>query len=246
MMFVVSNECGYSYVVDTEQFMYSLLCMASIVPPPQSTLWYINVLFAFYVVTSLVKGASNINNCKLIILILLILLVIFRFTSIDFDIRILCYFPLYYIGLNFNKFENILTEFSTKKIVVVTIVLIFLCKINILIPDISYFHCKCLCEIVDIWGIGMASILFIIPICSKLSREISKILSIISYSSLCIFLFHRPFYAAISYFWEGKLPITVAYGVMLPSLILLSFIVQKGYDLMLKKLKMIFKNTILK
>lgn len=239
ILFVVSKKYGYPYVVDMRQFMYSLLCMASIVPPPPSTLWYINVLFVFYIVTPLIKRASNIKNCKSIFLIILTLLMIFRFTSIEFDIRILYYFPLYCIGLNFNKFEKILTEFSYKKVAIVTIALIFLCKVNILISDTPYFHCKWLCEIVAIWGIGITSILFIISICAKLPRKISKILSIISYSSLCIFLFHRPFYATISYFWKGELPLIVAYGMLLPSLILLSFMVQKGYDLMVKKLKII-------
>lgn len=244
MMFAVSKEYGYSYVVDMKQFIYSLLCMASIVPPPPSTLWYINVLFAFYAVTPLIKRVSNTKNCKSIILILLILLVIFRFTSIDFDIRILYYFPLYCIGLSFNKFEKILTEFSYKKIVVVMIALTFLCKINILISNISYFHCKWLFEIIVLWGIGIASIAFIVPVCSKLPKRISKILSIISYSSLCIFLFHRPFYATIVHFSEGKLPIAVAYGVLFPGLILLSYIAQKGYDLIIKRLKMIKKYDI--
>ena len=73
-------------------------------------------------------------------------------------------------------------------------------------------------------------VVFVINMGKILEKTIlSKLMCIISYASMCAYLFHRPFYYYLMQ-WRGYFPIWAAYVVILPILIVLCYGIQWLYD----------------
>ena len=112
---------------------------------------------------------------------------------------------------------------------------IAMCCINVWFLKIDKIRGSWVIKMFIIWGIGVAFIPFIKYLSRSFSLYITKILSVISYSSFCLYLFHRQFYSVI-YYIIGNIPVVIAYFILFPLLIVLCYLIQKHYDKILQSI----------
>ena len=142
------------------------------------------------------------------------------------DTNVFIYFLLYLLGLylsNKDLVEEVLNNrVATIGSIVVAIVLFFFAK----------SHPFCLYVFVIIGIISSLSICKAIE-----TNNIRKIVYLISYSSLCAYLFHRHIYSAICWIFELTVGIELVYlmTIALPLCIFISWIIQKIYDSILQR-----------
>lgn len=113
-LFCMHIFLGLDYVSSTRQFVYSLFGMACIFPPAPSTLWFINCLLLYYLVTpfwTLCKNKSRVIKILLIVLVFFISRLMIFMKSVD--PRLGFYAVFYFVGLYWSDKEisSKLTDF---------------------------------------------------------------------------------------------------------------------------------------
>lgn len=216
-----------------------VICISPFVKPRPMTLWYIPVILWCYFITPLISRKNFAWRLISGVGLLLAVWLIRHFVN-SIDWRFLFNMLLYLVGLvsapYFNwKFEN--RSWIKWLVVVIFIGLLsvtFFKSPNVLFKRTSAF-------------IGVFALLFVCEYIANLvfhrsaSGEVSpmgKIIINVSYASMACYMFHRLF------FWAGEMiwnPATVwvkwlyMAGVVFPVMLVLSYYIQKGYDLIIEK-----------
>lgn len=220
LLYMMHIKLNINYIVDTKQFGLSLFGLSCIFPPAPSTIWFINVIIVYYAITPLIiwqKTFKRKIGVGILVGIGLNILVMG-----GADERLVFYFLFYYIG--------IISSGENKKADGIHIILL---GISISLFGLLSFlteHYVADGYILRILNAGSLVVILIESgkIISK-CKKISKVLYLVSYSSMCAYLFHREFYG-IFFNYAGSVPVWFAYCVLVPVLIVLAYWAQKMYD----------------
>ena len=206
--------------------------MSMLIKPAPPTLWFITMLMLFYIVSPLIMVASKtIKMCKLILYfsICMSCLLAYHYLTKLLDLRLLMYFPSFVLGV-FVAGKNINIFQKKHLIFILAIISIFISflktpynTLNLSLNTPMVILCSYL--------LFLAAKNFVVA-----SNRIYKSIIFLSYSSYCMYLFHRPIYITLKkiYFPETYL-CQVVYLVIicLPCILFSSFIIQKTYDITL-------------
>ncbi|WP_155314002.1 acyltransferase family protein [Desulfosarcina ovata] len=205
--------------------------ISMLLKPAPVTLWFITMLILFYVISPfLIHCSKSIKANRLIFyyLIFITLLMIYSYFTRMLDVRFVMYFPSFALGVFVaNKNESIHRTNNSFTIIIMISSVIFSffkapheqLKLLMYIPMIlscSYFLFQ--------------SFKYL----SVSSKHACKIIIFLSYSSYCMYLFHRLIYINFKkiYFPEVYLyQFFYLVFLCLPCIICCSFIIQKIFDL---------------
>lgn len=193
--------------------------------PQPITLWFMSMLTGFYILTPFVKRSMLIGGGILLIFILLHIII-----PGGIDTRVFVYYPLYALGLYISE-TTVLDRVTQNKLIIL---------LSLILSLLLYFG-----AIYYEWLVYpfiLIGIILILSVCRFLKNErIKTIISFVSYSSLCAYLFHRQIYTVVSGVLRklGHSELAFVLLIGLPICIILSWVIQKVYDRILKKLKII-------
>ena len=210
-------------------FLVSMFAM-----PAPPTLWFITVIMVFYLTAPLTIYYCRKENPTFRVAVYLTALLFglfaYGYLAHILDVRIIIYLPCFVAGVYIANNPTRLNKY----------LLFILFALSILITTVKTTH------VPTYWLLKTPMILCGAYICFQIGERInisstifSKVIRFLSYSSFCMFLFHRPIY--ITFKWL-HFPATyfhqLAYlvGICLPSVIFLSYVIQKTYDFAIEKL----------
>jgi peptidoglycan/LPS O-acetylase OafA/YrhL len=214
----------------------AIFAISMFVQPAPNTLWFITMLLFFYLLSPLIINICHRHSIKEISLyctILILTLVAYGFFTKLLDVRIVLYFPSFVMGIlvaMHDEQTNVDLFYPYKKnfyfvLIILSIGISFIKTNHSGLNDLLHLPMVLLCSYI-FFTIGQK-----IKIAST---PIYNFIIIISYSSYCMYLFHRPIYVVLKkiYFPKSDL-FQVIYLVMfcVPLIIIISFILQKIYDL---------------
>lgn len=155
------------------------------------------------------------------------------------DVRLIVYFPAFFLGLYAGNIES--SGVDIKKFFNIKVIS-FISLISILLFLLFYGHARDISLLSSMPMIMTVPLLLIILLkdISLKSSKIVKSVLFLSFSSYCMYLFHRPVYSVLTFIYFPESQILQLYYlvfVCLPCIILLSFFIQYFYDNMLKSLK---------
>lgn len=208
----------FGIIINADQYFKTLLGITLLVPPAPPTVWFINMLFIFEIIAIPVTIVNKFRwKCVVCVSIVgMIFLLKYFFDGID-D-RILIYCPIYCMGLlkaNGRKISEKVNFCILLMGVVVFMCLHYFSEIHLLLNILTSLACVCI-------------VLEIGKLC-KNHEQLTKILSWISYTSMCAFFFHRQI-IRVFYKYIGAFPIWMALIVVLPVVIIMSYYIQKAYN----------------
>jgi peptidoglycan/LPS O-acetylase OafA/YrhL len=209
-------------------------CLVSmLVKKAPPTLWFIPMLMLFYIISPFVIVVCRTNKISQLLLYcscLITCLLLYNKLTKLLDIRVIMYFPAFILGVYVsNNGKNIFLQKSH--------IVFLLLIISILVSFIETTH-------------KSTKLLLntpLIVLCSYLlfrgsseiavsSNRVYKSIILMSYSSYCMYLFHRPLYVILTKIYFPKAYLSqVVYLVLfcLPCIIISSFIIQKLYDILI-------------
>jgi len=211
--------------------------ISMLVKPAPLTLWFITMLLLFYAISPfLIHASRTIKMGKLVLyyIFLLLLLLALSILTNTIDDRVILYFPSFALGIlvarknieflknNYFVWALILISFS----ILVSFINTPYGKINLLMKTPMVLSCSYF-----LFRVAKENIVF--------SKEISKKIAILSYSSYCMYLFHRPVIYVIKkiYFPETHFyQVVYLIGFCLPFILLSSFTIQRTYDIAMNML----------
>lgn len=190
------------------------------------TLWFISMLFSFYMLTPLISRVLKrvkINVVGKILLVFVstaVIVWLFSLTPLDFDNKFAYAFPAYCSGLILGT-ETIIKRI-TSNIYILVFSGIILALLQVYdIHDIQYCHIDTFFGVIVL--LCIAYWMTFLPI--------RKTITFLSYTSMSLYLFHRPVYRLLASHcpFEGVTPYYI-YLVMIPVAIIVSYIIQYSYD----------------
>lgn len=223
---------GNQAMMSIRQLILSLFGLATVVGPSPITLWYFSMLILFYLITPFIS-LSDKHVSNIIWLIAPLSLFVLSTLVLNGDTRMIIYYPIYYISIVIGKNhkEEIIQAKVDKKFLLVDILLLFISIVVYNIVDNRIYSILS----------QMFISLFSIPLVLYISKQISNgfvgpIISVLSYSSLCVYLFHSQVYWMLEVL-VGKFSWGFAYGVAIPSVLIVGWVIQKVYDRTLVAIK---------
>lgn len=199
--------------------------------PAPLTLWFIVMIFNFYLVSPFLVPTSK-NKLKYFLFCTSLML---TFSAYDYytgllDRRIIMYFPSFALGLFIGSRRKTLSSFKPSAIA-------FLFAISLAVSSVN-FETKILSALAEtpLITVGAFLIFYVFNYHKRVSPY-SKKIEILSYSSLCMYLFHRPVYAVLTniYFPRNEFSqLGYLVFVCVPLIILISYFTQKGYDIFVR------------
>jgi len=231
----------------TRQTLNGLLCISPFVTPRPKTLWYIPVILICYAITPIISRdslKSKIRNCLIVYAMLLVINRLIPST----DIRLLFNVFFYMIGVISSSCVDWKMNFRYGKLLQVLIILVFI--IFVCIGQVNdNFHLKLYRRIVG--GVGVFAWLFLCEYISNMffgsvnymkdrwKTQVCRLISYISYASMACYMFHRLF------FWMGEQVCNPSEawawlymgGLVFPVMLVLSYYIQKRYDVLVKKIE---------
>lgn len=217
----------YAKAITFEQYIKSLFGISLLFPPAPVTIWFINLMFMYWIVTPFILYKNKFRVTIILICFLLFLL----FTFGGADERILLYFPSYLCGLF--KGRSTPTSKSIYRLFfgIGLLIIGFLCYGSInsaLIYPI---------KLIVFYGTGT----FLVQLGILLTRSnscVTKICEWISYASMCAYLFHR---IVFSFYYNTvvhyRYHVGFAYLVILPTVFIFAYYIQLIYDKLIKLLR---------
>ncbi len=240
-LYVLAVLLFYVYGInDAEISIKSLVFISMYDGPPPLTLWFIAMLFLFYLVTPfLLQLIDRPVKYLCLIALVFVLTLILRVTFKAVDLRVLLYFPSFCLGLYCAR-HGLKTRLMNIK-----------SALLLLIPGLILSFIE-----LDSWTLNKLKDIPMVLSCSYLIFVISdfseakfkqvKLVSLLSYSSFAMYLFHRPVYITMKtvYFPEnGQAQILYLATASLAMVAIISWCVQKGYDKAYALIKDSFKVT---
>lgn len=233
-LFVASTAVGECWYKDFVNFVNSLFGITNFCPPQPPTMWYMSMLIFLYLITPFILIKKGWK--RFIIATFIYMAILIASTTFEIDYRLLLYMPVYLIGLIISKdYWDKIKRNRFILLLSLSVVFVEIVK-NPFSTIIDRRH----------FLILFAMPVFIISISSFMeSKYVNKISSFISYSSMSMYLFHRHIFLLFVFLFgvnetsslrNAYLPIWVLYVIILPIIIVSSYIIQKTYDNLLKKL----------
>lgn len=230
-MVVVSYLFGYDYATGRSRIIAGILLVGGFTSPPIAALYFVNILMFFYVITPMLKYNSKKKAIISLSIIIFVLILLRRNWIFKIDYRIIYYLPVYFFGLNSNLFngENIYKK-KKKLLDYVTYILavVAFCGYAVLL-ECNEFMFKWLFEIVALWLLSISSLIILNPAKDLQKVKYRKQIELLSYSSFCLYLFHRQVFSVLCYYF-GKLNPFFAYIIVCPLVVIIAFFIQKIYD----------------
>jgi len=203
------------------------------------TLWFIGMLFNYYALLCIVLTKYNVRKTVMVFAAALTLM---AFESVDR--RLFLYLPALFAGVLYAKHGLIRTILSSKYTSLT-------CS-TVIIMTVALFGRSFLVWDDMIgwpsgvrWFLFLAGFLSVFPAVSvagslayRLPEKFRLMISAMAYASLALYLFHRPVYALlVSIYHPASDSLTVIYlwVVGVPLALAISYYMQTGYDLLLKR-----------
>ena len=205
----------------------SLFFISMYYGPAPLTMWFITMLFLFYLITPLLLNLVA-KPVKFLLFILAILSVTLLFLIIfkTVDYRLLLYFPGFCVGIFCARYginTKIINVWSALVLFFVGLILVFIKS-----DSWIFSHLK---EIPLILSSSYLILAFSYRFEDGFTKV--KIVSLLSYSSFAMYLFHRPIYVSLTglYFPESQLfQVLYLTTICLPIVAFFSWGIQKIYD----------------
>lgn len=202
----------------------TLTVTSSFILPQPQTLWFMSMLTVFYILTPIVKKSIAFG-----LGILIMFIVLHYVVPGGIDARIILHFPLYAAGL-YMAGSDLLDKVIKNR---------FVLFLSLALSVALYFGS--LKSSLMGYVMIVPGILCVLSI-SRLSlfKQVRPVISYIAYGSLCAYLFHRHIYFISTNIIENlgiRHPMWVCLLVMLPICLIMSFFIQKTYDMILVKLQ---------
>ncbi|MFH1096365.1 MAG: acyltransferase family protein [Candidatus Desantisbacteria bacterium] len=223
---------------------------------PVQTLWYVGLILGYYYIFTIISqcGNSKIRMSVVICLIVVLWLLGKMFLGIG-DYRFILYLPVFISGIISARTE-LLEKINLKRflfsffslVVIATMYIVFIYPKTVLfIPAKPALFSKI--SFADIIILNVIMFLTVINayFLSKLSKNIkqSKFIGFISYSSFCVYLFHRPILTILlQIYCPADKSLKALYVIFcgLPLVLIAGYFIQKQYDsFFLPKIKNGFK-----
>ncbi len=194
--------------------------------PHPSTMWYCGMLIPLYILTPFwANGNLKKQITKFAIIMSIIIGIQMFFHSVE--ARTFGYFPVYFLGILIAKYwhDGFLKSLSKYRIILLSLFLLTL----ILTIVTDHLALKLISS-----AIGMLALLSLyLYLGERIPKKKAGVISLLSYSSMCIYLFHREVYAVmVKVFHTQNTFLMFAYLALVgvPITILLSYYIQLYYD----------------
>ena len=225
-LYVAGFITSSSWFHDSSQFVLTIFGLTPLVPPTVGTLWYISMAIFFYLITPILKwGGYQRYGYLFCTLLYLLLIGVHVVTQKAFvDEKLLFYYPAYVFGLYSNQ------NLSRRMVIISSVlfaVMIIGLNINSSLLKIAPFTALLICSVIP--ALRWSSSLI------ESNGKIVRIATLISYSSMAAYLFHRHIYTiAQLVIGNGeKRFVTLCSGVILVMFVFsISYFIQKCYDLL--------------
>lgn len=234
-------------IKDFSLALKSILLLSVIIRPAPITLWFISMLILFYLIAPfLVYLRKNSFHYLLFCVSLFLLMSLYGQLFQRLEPRFLLYFPTFAIGVFLAGYQQKIQRINWIKL---ASLFVFLWILSTSIQEeIVFFYIKPIKILLISIG-ALLTFVLTLKMDSKLTTLFSpclKFIELISYSSFCMYLFHRPvFQTLISFYFPSNELFQALYllGIGVPLVILFSWLLQKSYDQLLVKILKPIKNT---
>lgn len=230
----------------TRQTLNGLLCISPFVTPRPKTLWYIPVILFCYAITPIISRDTlkgRIRNCLIVYTLLLGINKLIPTT----DIRLLFNIFFYMVGVISSTSFDWKMNFRYGRLIKMLAILVFMVLVSIGQMN-DNFHLQLFRKVVG--GIGVFAWLFVCEYISNFffdsvndvknrwKERICQFIGFVSYASMACYMFHRLF------FWTGEkiydpddeyVKWIFMGGIVFPIMLVLSYYIQKGYDIVMSK-----------
>lgn len=229
-------------IISPKVALLSLFSLSMFIKPAPATLWFITMILIFYLVTPILcKITTNCGLRKTIIIILsivLFLLIYDYFTSM-LDIRIVMYIPAYVFGVYLSK-HKIIIKYNYQ-----SIILAFIIISPLALPYYTNTnpHIASVCKIPII---TLFSLMIFNWAKKYKPKTHEKLITKISYTTWCMYLFHRPIYLILTkIYFPDVLLLQVTYLLIigLPIIMISSYIIQRINDIAITLTSKFFNET---
>jgi len=216
-------------ISDLETIAKSLIFVSMYHGPPPRTLWFITMIFIFYILAPLITKTSD--HPKLFLCTLAGFSCISLASQAAFgsaDPRMLMYAPCFWLGIFISQ-NGLTSPLINKKTAIITLsigILIIIADPSI---DFWYFHKWRFTPIIA----SGSYLIFYFAISYESKFKSNKAISIVSYGSFALYLFHRPFFSgAINIYFpaSGSHQLIYLIGILLVIIIPASWLIQYSYD----------------
>lgn len=230
----------------TRQTLNGLLCISPFVTPRPKTLWYIPVILLCYAITPIISRDTLKNRIRNCLIVYTLLLGVNRLIPTT-DIRLLFNVFFYMVGVISSTSFDWKMNFRYGKLIKLLTVLVFIVLVYIgQMNDI--FHIQLFRKTVG--GVGVFAWLFLCEYVSNIffvsvndmkdrwKTQVCCVISYISYASMACYMFHRLFFWMGEQVWNPSVTwINWLYmgALVFPVMIVLSYYIQRYYDLLIKK-----------
>ena len=185
-LYFTTIPSSMSFYNGISQLALSLLGIATLSNNAPSTLWFMDVLLFFIIITPLFCFAKNkVYRILLMAIVYILIYILSRKVNIV-DARYIRYMPFYLLGLLLTpeKFLDIANKYGTLAIIFAAFLKCLLPVHHIFLDIMFYGLCL-------LWGGKLVFIYCKHESCLLLN----KIVAFVSYSSMCAYFFHRQLYA---------------------------------------------------
>lgn len=212
------------FIVSVKQLVCTVTGLSCFIAPMPLTIWYFSMMIFFYIITPLVNVQKTIKGKALVCFAIYVFLV---FTNVFFetDERVVLYFPIYCAALIISGTIDIESNFQFKRCLMTLICSAIATLVNVL------WLSNCFTQLVP----AISGAVFIIEISKLLTvKKTENTFRIISYASMCAYLFHRQFFGAIEFVF-GEISAPIAYGIVLPLFLICCYYIQRVYDIIVDR-----------
>lgn len=234
-----------------------VLCMQSIFPDLfgniYDTLWFVSTLFScyvFYIFTRKILEKSD-KSFFAIVIITLFTILIFNYLGILYGIKMfmidfntyLCFFAF---GMIFSKRKKEITALCNRTyFILFSVGFLGLLSLKTLVSVNTWYEETIQFILIYLSALPLYFIVFKNYNHFKFPPFAVNLFKIISFSSFCVFLFHRPIWTVMSGIWNDRSFFQwfyiVPFGITL--IFTLSYFIQTSYNFILKK---IHRNNLLR
>ena len=222
----------FGFYKSTGQMIATALCVGEFFPPMVGTIWFIEILLLFFVISPLFLFEETSRRSRYIKLaaglLIYILLAAEHVTLAYLDERVLLYYPAYVLGLYHRPVINRINEGNGPQMWKRAAGFL-LCAGGFTVLAVFCTGLNSLWWLSTVRGMLFAySLLFLSGLLSRIPFLLSAA-SVIGYSSTFAYLFHRQVFGALRSVFGFFSPV-FAYCVALPGLLVCSYFGQKVYD----------------
>lgn len=167
-----------------------------------------------------ISKCSKTIKSKAIICFAIYAFLVFTNVFLETDDRVVLYFPIYCVALIVSGSIDIESNFRLKRFIIA-----FICSVVTTLMNVLWLS-NCFTQLVP----AISGTVLIIEISKLLTmKKTENTFKMISYASMCAYLFHRQFLGAIELIL-GEISTLTAYCIVMPLFLVICYYIQKIYD----------------